>query len=395
MATVTGLTAARMAAIEAASIVDGEVVGDDLILTRHDSTTVNAGNVRGTSGDAAVVDYTDPVSNAATVQQALDRRGISRIHDRDGVTGFSTLPISKDAGDTLALPHIMSVNNGRLRITSDAGLTYGQRREARVIDATSSWVNSEIRSIWYGPNAMTPGTTQMGHVHRATALGGIIFDQNVFGTYDTTWTAAWSWTGTSLGTISADTASPGSTHCEMTIRSYLRTAATPAYIVIEVDSIKDFAVGDQITVKGTPEATINGEKTIGGVLEGSNGIFGNYGPAIWFTDAVNTTAIAKAASVGAIQHSWASPVSPKIIYPFHAASRVIDDKFYGKKWRVGTEEPPWTMGAGIKTESGAAWGSDLSTASPSVPVSGKCGVLVNHLYSGQYVEYGDIEVRQL
>jgi len=51
MATVTGLTAARMAEIEAASIVDGEVVGDNLILTKFDDTTINAGNVRGPQGD--------------------------------------------------------------------------------------------------------------------------------------------------------------------------------------------------------------------------------------------------------------------------------------------------------------------------------------------------------
>lgn len=50
MATVTGLTAARMAEIEAASIVDGEVVGDNLILTKFDTTTIDAGNVRGPQG---------------------------------------------------------------------------------------------------------------------------------------------------------------------------------------------------------------------------------------------------------------------------------------------------------------------------------------------------------
>lgn len=50
MATITGLTAARMAAIEAASIVSGYISGDDLILTRFDATTVNAGNVRGPAG---------------------------------------------------------------------------------------------------------------------------------------------------------------------------------------------------------------------------------------------------------------------------------------------------------------------------------------------------------
>lgn len=51
MATITGLTAARMLEIEASCIVDGAVLLDDLILTRHDGTTINAGNVRGAKGD--------------------------------------------------------------------------------------------------------------------------------------------------------------------------------------------------------------------------------------------------------------------------------------------------------------------------------------------------------
>lgn len=55
MAIITGLTAAEMRAIEANSIVDGDVVGDNLILTKHNGTTVNAGNVRGPVGaDASV-----------------------------------------------------------------------------------------------------------------------------------------------------------------------------------------------------------------------------------------------------------------------------------------------------------------------------------------------------
>ena len=54
MATVTGLTADRMLEIEAASVVDGDVVGDDLVLTRHDGSTLVAGNVRGPKGDAGV-----------------------------------------------------------------------------------------------------------------------------------------------------------------------------------------------------------------------------------------------------------------------------------------------------------------------------------------------------
>jgi hypothetical protein len=50
MATVTGLTAARMLAIEAASVISGAIVGNDLILTKFDASTINAGNVRGPQG---------------------------------------------------------------------------------------------------------------------------------------------------------------------------------------------------------------------------------------------------------------------------------------------------------------------------------------------------------
>lgn len=50
MATITGLTAARMAAIEAASVISGVVNGDNLILTQFNGTTINAGNVRGPIG---------------------------------------------------------------------------------------------------------------------------------------------------------------------------------------------------------------------------------------------------------------------------------------------------------------------------------------------------------
>jgi hypothetical protein len=54
MATVTGYTAARMQAIEDGTVVDGDIVGDDLILTKHNGATVNAGNVRGAQGPQGV-----------------------------------------------------------------------------------------------------------------------------------------------------------------------------------------------------------------------------------------------------------------------------------------------------------------------------------------------------
>lgn len=54
MSIVTGLTAARMLAIEAASVISGAISGDNLILTKHDGSTINAGNVRGPKGDTGL-----------------------------------------------------------------------------------------------------------------------------------------------------------------------------------------------------------------------------------------------------------------------------------------------------------------------------------------------------
>ena len=64
MATVTGLTAARMMEIEAQSIVDGTVTGDNLILTRFDGDTINAGNVRGPKGDTGATGPQGPIGPA-------------------------------------------------------------------------------------------------------------------------------------------------------------------------------------------------------------------------------------------------------------------------------------------------------------------------------------------
>lgn len=50
MATITGLTAERMLEIEAQSIVDGEIIGNNLILERFDGTPIDAGVVVGPQG---------------------------------------------------------------------------------------------------------------------------------------------------------------------------------------------------------------------------------------------------------------------------------------------------------------------------------------------------------
>ena len=55
MATVTGLTADRMIEIEGSSVIDGDIIGDHLILTKHDGSTIDAGAVTGPPGPAGPI----------------------------------------------------------------------------------------------------------------------------------------------------------------------------------------------------------------------------------------------------------------------------------------------------------------------------------------------------
>lgn len=76
MGSVTGYTAAKMEELADANVVDGDIVGDDLILTRRDGSTINAGNVRGPIGPtgpapAALSDIGDVDDAAAAINDGL------------------------------------------------------------------------------------------------------------------------------------------------------------------------------------------------------------------------------------------------------------------------------------------------------------------------------------
>ena len=71
MATVTGYTSARMKEIEDSSVVDGAIVADELILTRFDGSTINAGNVKGDTGATGATGAQGDVS-AAQLTAAID-----------------------------------------------------------------------------------------------------------------------------------------------------------------------------------------------------------------------------------------------------------------------------------------------------------------------------------
>lgn len=81
MATITGLTAARMIEIESQSIVDGEIVGDNLILTRFDNDTIDAGNVRGPQGDKGDTGAQGPIGPAGLNWQGVWSETTNYVND--------------------------------------------------------------------------------------------------------------------------------------------------------------------------------------------------------------------------------------------------------------------------------------------------------------------------
>lgn len=76
--TVTGLTAERMQEMEDATIIDGNVVGNDLILTTKGGTDINTGNVRGPTGAAGT-------------------NGTNGATGATGAAGVTSIPVYADA----------------------------------------------------------------------------------------------------------------------------------------------------------------------------------------------------------------------------------------------------------------------------------------------------------
>lgn len=109
MATITGLTAARMLAIEAASVVDGSIVGDNLILEKHDASTVDAGNVRGPQGVPA--DIGDLVFSARRTKALCLSADGAEVSRTTYASLFAAIVPSLGTGTvTIASPGVWTLN---------------------------------------------------------------------------------------------------------------------------------------------------------------------------------------------------------------------------------------------------------------------------------------------
>lgn len=134
MATVTGFTAARMLEIENNTVVSGEVVGDDLILTTHGGTPINAGDVRGPTGSPGVteLELQDALLGLSPVGSIVDYIGTAAPTKWMLMTGqtvvngqslypalWSILPASMKSGSNIVMPD----TRGRVTVGLDSSDT--------------------------------------------------------------------------------------------------------------------------------------------------------------------------------------------------------------------------------------------------------------------------------
>ena len=125
MATVTGLTKEAMEDIRDGVIVDADVVGNNLILTKFDATTIDAGNVRGPAGAPGLtVRYIGELipmagSTVPSLCLACDGSAVSRSTYAALFAEIGTAYGSGDGSTTFNLPN----TKGRTLVTRDSGQT--------------------------------------------------------------------------------------------------------------------------------------------------------------------------------------------------------------------------------------------------------------------------------
>jgi hypothetical protein len=140
--TVTGLTADRMLAIEAASVVDGDVdASGNLILTQHGGTQINAGNVKGPPGPQGPV---GSMLSVVTAQPVLDIGIINQIRAGRQLTAadFTNMGLSapvalwnlSDVSDASGNGRVL-LNKGAVPFTS--GINGGANTAALLTGSTA------------------------------------------------------------------------------------------------------------------------------------------------------------------------------------------------------------------------------------------------------------------
>lgn len=138
MSTVTSFTSERILQIEDNTIVGAAVVGDDLILTKHDTTTINAGNVRGADGAPGLNGDPGPAGTPFTKWVEASVANYPTI-DPTGVSD-STSALSTAAAAAVALNGTLVIPPGTYRVDTRVTITLNDNQGLYVIAHGATFV---------------------------------------------------------------------------------------------------------------------------------------------------------------------------------------------------------------------------------------------------------------
>lgn len=327
--------------------------------------------------------------SAGDVIRPLERTVERTVWSIDGVADLTPIEIDKPRGFSRNVPSV--TRSGRLRVTADATASDKSHRQAWLIPGTGDFVDGEVRTVWWPPSVMARDVVapQMGLVLRLTRTGGVVADQNIMeNAFASTIVAPWSWADGGV----ARRSQRGDTNTALTIapdrapqvRAVSRVAGPPDLNVYLVDRTYEFASGDHFEVSLCLDPTFNGSFVASEVYPNANATFPR--PAILATDPGSHTPVDPMPTIGRVSRpAVENGIEPASIYPFHVALRIVGSVVTAKRWRVGDVEPTWDD---------PSWALTIDTERDSVqpPARGGVGVMTNHMHSGAWVEFDDVEI---
>jgi hypothetical protein len=238
----------------------------------------------------------------------------------------------------------------------------------------------------------TPYSIQQGHMHRIFDTGGgnyssVMVDNNViFRLYSDVNLQPWGFPPLVQGNASSDVYAPTPL---WQVVSYHRFAYGVYIAEYQVKDVTGLRAGMTISISGCTDTTFNlSNVVINGINKDTN--------VVQVIDGVTLVAVgwknepSPGAAVKGDKSVWLD--NPLQSFPYHVRSSVYGNKLYVKMWRINEMEPP----NGIVTTIQAVQDISSETLVPSITGHpGYCGLIVNHLYGGSYMEYGDVEFTKL
>lgn len=185
MATVTGLTAARMQEIIDETIFDGAVVGGHLILTRHDGSTVDLGQVQGEQGVAGPVGPSGPAGAVGPAGPAGPQGVAGPVGPAPSFAGYEEPYFDFGNVNGLVTIDLNLYNNWRLVPVGAVTLAFANLPAAGVMQSVSLLIANSTYSItWPGGTKFAGGVapvlngeTWLAAVARSTGVTvGVAWD---------------------------------------------------------------------------------------------------------------------------------------------------------------------------------------------------------------------------